>query len=354
MADILQAEHRTEAASPAIPAAGLKSRVLPRIRRLRNAWRCLVNCLAHCRRFVRHSNLGGPVRDASEYAASLTRSYHCIEKGLSLPSPRPLFGQRAIADIVLTLKECSPRFGFGQAGRAAVNALSEYVAFHERAGISDPYLDWLRSALEGFKSSPAFGECAEAEGGSEIVRREDVLRDGRVEFGKFVRSRHSVRQFSREPVDVALIREAVAMAQATPSVCNRQPWRACLLTRPEDIRRVLNIQNGNRGFSEEVDKLLVVVSEQAAFLSSGEVFQGWVDSGMFAMSLVYALHSLGLGTCCLNWSVDWFEDARLRRELKVREGEIIVLMIAVGNLLDEFRVCQSPRKAVDDVLEVRE
>jgi len=123
-----------------------------------------------------------------------------------------------------------------------------------------------------------------------------------------------------------------------------------IFTKQEDIQRALLYQNGNRGFNDQIDKLAVIVSDLECFTSSGERFQKWIDGGMFAMSLVYALHSLGLGTCCLNWSVDAATDKAFRNAINVKNSEELIMMLAIGNLPEELNVCDSPRKDIHEVL----
>ena len=73
---------------------------------------------------------------------------------------------------------------------------------------------------------------------------------------------------------------------------------------------------------------------------------------MFAMSLIYALHSLGLGTCCLNWCVNNTEDKLLREFIPIEDKEVVIMMIAVGNLPDEFDVPYSQRKPIEQCYQV--
>jgi hypothetical protein len=73
---------------------------------------------------------------------------------------------------------------------------------------------------------------------------------------------------------------------------------------------------------------------------------------MFAMSLIYALHSLGLGTCCLNWSVEQDADLRLRSVAQIAPSENVIMLLAVGHLPDELAVACSPRKDLSDVLRI--
>ncbi len=53
-----------------------------------------------------------------------------------------------------------------------------------------------------------------------------------------MRSRRSVRDFSTEPVDAALIRAAVEIAASAPSGAHRQPWTFVVVTDPQVRRRI--------------------------------------------------------------------------------------------------------------------
>ena len=152
---------------------------------------------------------------------------------------------------------------------------------------------------------------------------------------------------------VELIERAVRMAQRTPSVCNRQPWKAYAFTDPEQRKNLLSFQNGNRGFGDGAAQLLVVTSDLQHFTSVGERYQGWIDGGLFAMSLVHALHALGLGACMLNWSVTRETDAAMRAAAGIPDSELVIMMVAVGHLPERLRVAFSARKPLSDVLVVR-
>lgn len=71
---------------------------------------------------------------------------------------------------------------------------------------------------------------------------------------------------------------------------------------------------------------------------------------MFSMSLVYGLHSLGLGTCYLNWSVKNKQDKELKMIAGIPDSDLVIMMITVGYLPEEFKVAQSPRKPLKEVL----
>jgi nitroreductase len=317
-----------------------------------NCYRLCRNYVYDARRFLRHSNLRALPRTPRQYQAIVTKEYHRLEKGMALPQPRPLFGQDVIASILHLLRAKRATLGYGAAGHAAINVLHEYTIFHEALPErSHPYVQSVQAAIGELRESDAYqGADAVREGGVHEVTRAGIHEKAKIDFASFAGTRHSVRQFSPEPVPMSTIEAAVRMAQKTPSVCNRQGWRVHVISGKADVPRALKHQNGNRGFTEQIDKVLIVTCSIEAFVRSGERNQMWIDGGMFSMSLIYALHSLGVGTCCLNWSADWFRDEALRRDVALPSSDAVIMMIAVGNLPESFRVCQSPKRALDEVL----
>ena len=179
------------------------------------------------------------------------------------------------------------------------------------------------------------------------------MQKSKIDLTEFFACRYSIRNFTDEEVDYNLIEQAIRMAQKTPSVCNRQSSKVYIFRNEEDRQLVLSYQNGNRGFGHLVNKVLIVTSDLQNFVSVGERNQCWIDGGMYAMSVVYALHSLGLGTCCLNWSVEYEVDRRLRKAANIPDSEAVIMMIAVGHIPEQLSVAQSPRKSIEEVMVVR-
>ena len=182
------------------------------------------------------------------------------------------------------------------------------------------------------------------------VTRQAVLAAGAIPFGEFVRHRYSVRQFAPQPVAPELIEEAVRQAQYAPSVCNREAAQVHVASSAEQARQLLSMQNGNRGFGDTAGALLVITVRQAAFHTVGERYQGWIDGGLFAMSLVYALHGQGLGTCCLNWSVEPAADRAFKRAAGLPDDDLVIMLLAVGHLPDQLVVARSARRPLSEVL----
>jgi nitroreductase len=91
-----------------------------------------------------------------------------------------------------------------------------------------------------------------------------------------------------------------------------------------------------------------------SFLDVEERYQPWIDGGMFAMSLCLALHDLGYGTCCLNWSKGPGTDKEMRSAASIPPSQQIIMLMGVGILKNEFNVARSYRPSVDQCLVIHE
>ena len=163
----------------------------------------------------------------------------------------------------------------------------------------------------------------------------------------FFLSRFSVRDFDRKKVSNEDIEKAIVLALNTPSVCNRQASFVYYLNTRAEIDKALSLQNGNRGFGHEVPCLLILCADLSAFDTAGERYQPWIDGGMFSMSIIWALHSLGLTSCCLNWSKGPIDDLKLRKLIDIKNEHTVLMMLAVGFPNKKLKVCYSARKEVE-------
>lgn len=250
----------------------------------------------------------------------ITKEYHRIEKGLALESPRRPFGAEPRMRLELLLS-----------GRTATEA-HEMRAAEALIALEE----WNDKGLVDDQLAPP---------GSQWDPSEEEMRT----FHRFFESRRSVRTFAPRPVDVAAVAEAVMDAGRTPSVCNRQPWRAHLYEAGR-AQEVLQLHNGSAAFAKSVPSILVVTARTGMFSGTGERNQRWVDGGMFAMTLVWALHARGLATCFLNWSRDNDSTRKLREVSEIPADEDVIVIIAVGHPAPSHRVARSPRRDIADLL----
>ncbi|MEM7717544.1 MAG: nitroreductase family protein, partial [Cyanobacteria bacterium P01_A01_bin.68] len=299
---------------------------------------------------VRHPSENLKVKTKIQYQARITIDYHSIEKGLAMKNPKLAFGKQVIKRLLSNLDKYLEKYGCDEIVKIALNNLFAYYYFNLEHGFKD---EQLYESLLNLKEVINTDNNITQQGGVFELSKESILKDAQIDLKAFFQSRYSIRHFASTSVDISLIKQAVTMAQKTPSVCNRQSSKVYIFSSKEDKEKVLSYQSGNRGFGNQASKILIVVSDLENFTLIGERNQCWIDGGMYAMSIVYALHSLGLGTCCLNWSVESKLDKALKQVTGIKDSESIIMMIAVGHLAEEFRVAQSPRKSVQEVLIIK-
>ncbi|MDJ0571723.1 MAG: nitroreductase family protein [Pleurocapsa sp. MO_192.B19] len=309
--------------------------------------RLLANFIYDLSRYLKSSSAGERVDTKIKFQALIVKEYHRIEKGLALNKPRVGFGSEVVQSLLSKLRQYQRKYGLDETGQTALNVLFAYYDFNLDHGLRD---EQLYQELLELKNTIPNNQSLTSIGGVIKLSKQEILDSAKQDLRAFFQSRYSIRQFASDNVEMSLIEAAVKMAQKTPSVCNRQSSKVYVFSSDEDKRKALSYQTGNRGFGDQASKVLIVTSDLGHFFHIGERNQCWIDGGMFAMSLVYALHSLGLGTCCLNWSVTYDVDRALKKAIGIRDSESIIMMIAVGHLPDEFKIAQSARKSLKEVL----
>ncbi len=257
------------------------------------------------------------VLDGAHLEAQLTKDYHRVEKGLALREPKRPFG----AEVMTRLQRHTPANGAEAHSAYARDAIAALDLWNSGEEVRGP------AAIEPLRAPDLDPGVATA----------------------FFESRRSVRDFDTERVPTREeLLAATELATHTPSVCNRQTGRVTYLS-GDDARRALGLQNGNAGFRDCIPWVAVVTSDTRFFAGPGERNQPWVDGGLFAMTLVWALHAHGLSSCMLNWSQPNAVSDEARALIGIPEHEVIITFIAVGFAREGHLVARSPRRPVETV-----
>lgn len=283
-----------------------------------------------------------PGKDKEKLRYYLVKHCHIVEKGLALPEPRPGFGQPKITGLVSKARGYEQQFGQDDVTHMLRDMLRAYLTFHQENNYALP--TGFKSLIETFTAETVPAQ----KGGLKILQKEYWAQYSLDEFKRFLSCRHSVRDFSLVPVDDEKIKDAIKTSLNTPSVCNRQGWIVHYYNNKEEIKSLLAFQNGNAGFTECIDKLLIVTGNSKAF-TRHEHNQLFVDGGLLSMNIMLSLHASGLGSCPLNTCMPFYKEEKLKSRAGIPKHEKLILMIAVGNLKDTFSVAQSKKYTVDEV-----
>ncbi|MBC2595315.1 nitroreductase family protein [Ruficoccus amylovorans] len=303
-------------------------------------------CWSDFHRYRRHAYIGFGKRSRKNLRALIMKDAHRVEKGLSLAGMRPFFGERMIGHLQMLIGCYVERYGYDFYADCGLLSLRRYVGAHDAfRGQSGYEKISLVEAFCDTHRSPGFGTRV----GVDTLSREEFFECADASFAQFVAGRRSVRDFSGKRIAQDTIRQAAALAQRFPSVCNRQSVELYYYNEPARVREILRLQNGNRGFGETLGGVAVITAIADEFEGVGERNQPYVDGGMFLMNFLLALHSLKVGACALNWSVGPGRDRQLKKLLGLDDGLVVISLVGVGEVSERLKIACSPRKPLGDV-----
>lgn len=276
--------------------------------------------------------------------------YHIIEKGLTMPHMRLGFGQEniriliALCERYANLYDCSH-----ETLLHGVSVLQEYLNVHKESSfdIDDDIVDGIEQLSQKVKVAPS---------SQAVTDRAMYFRDAKAAFEQFAWSRHSVRNFATEEgVAIEDIKKAIALAQSAPSACNKQPSRVHIIANRRLIDEILSIQKGNRGFGSGADKLLLLTVDLSCYAGIRERNLCYIDSGIYAMNLLYALHYHEIAACPLNWCDTIEDDTKIRQLVPLLPSETITLVVLCGKPAETtFKLTLSPRLAAESRIIIHE
>lgn len=283
--------------------------------------------------------------DDEKVKRDLTLAYHIVEKGLTMPTPRPGFGK----PVVISLCNSVMRFDSMKLAKTelefkqSVSVLKEYYDYHQEIGfkLDADVLEKLITIVTNFKGIEGLKQ--------KHTTKTDYFQDINKPFDLFCMSRYSVRNYTKEEIPLKVLYDCIDLAQKSPSFCNRQPTRVHIVKSESLKEGILSLQNGNRGFGHLAETLLVITSVISTTKDIHERNENHLNGGMFSMTLLNALHFNKIAACSLNWSVSNDRDVKLRKLLDIPENEVVLLVISCGYVPEKFAVASSPRKSAHKI-----
>lgn len=276
--------------------------------------------------------------DAVKLENKIRISVHGIEKGFSYRSPKPAFGIDKILGLLTMLKHYKTLPG---ASDSFVKECLSTVKYYIETYKGNEKIDPIVKRYDALVAS--VGDCIEAKDAIVNINKSDVDAIlNSINYEEFIASRHSYRFYANTPVDKELLKKALKIAEHTPTACNRQAQKVYVFT-GENKDKLLNI-GPSRGFVTEVDTAILITVDMRAYFIE-EFYQCYVDGGLYAMNLINAIHSTGLG--CIPLTASMFA-VNQRKELSERfnipMNEAPIITIGIGNREESAQVNASYRK----------
>lgn len=270
---------------------------------------------------------------------------HTLEKGMSNLNPRP-FGVEKVKALMKLINEYKKMGGTNSfAFSLTINTLKSYLSFYEKK-------NWIN--YNEYKELSVFlkeyDDILFLPSGSFDLKKSDFILDSKIDYEKFLTSRHSVRNYSIKKIADDDINKAVNMAIKSPSACNRQMCKVYYISTDNNIEIVKKYAKGlgNFNFNNGI-QFFVITFDINSFNFYGDRNYGWFNAGLFSMNFVNALHSLEIGSCFLQFGNTNKEEMKLKKLLNIPENERIAVILAAGYYDEISRIPYSTRKSIDDV-----
>lgn len=273
---------------------------------------------------------------------------HKLEKGFAVVNPRP-FGIDKIKRIIECIKKYEdkgyePSFSYN----LAYSSLEAYKKFYEEKEWTDTeqykiVSDFLKDAKE-YTYIPV---------GAYDLHKVDFIEDTKIDYDKFISCRKSIRNFAARELSNDDITKAVNMAIKSPSACNRQMCKVYYVDKEENKKVVEKYAQGLGLFDLSNANYFVITFDISANYFVGERNQGWFNAGLFSMNFVNALHSLGIGSCCIQFGNSFKEEQEFKKLLDIPSSERIAVIITAGYYDEVSRIPYSTRKDISEIYRVR-
>lgn len=262
---------------------------------------------------------------------------HAIEKGMSIGAVRPGFGKTKVKELISHLQHYLEVGGRKEFVTDCCSILDQYIKFNKSLGADMSEIDGLfNNYCRVNDINPTlFGGVCE-------LTVSSIQKTLQQNFSTFSQSRYAVRDFGTEHIERGLIEKALKLAEKTPSACNRQPWKIHVYGGEKSRIKMFEQQGGSRGFHQDMQYAILICGD-LNYYRFYELSQVYVDGGIYAMNLMYALHYYGLATIPLTMSIRLSKLKPIIKSMQLPKNEMPVLLIGVGAYKENFKVAKSER-----------
>lgn len=285
------------------------------------------------------------VASQTQLAAKLVFHSHSLEKSLSnddFEAGHGLQTVKMLVDILNIYKEKN----YDQKNLSyvcTISALREYYEKHKPTEYIEDIENIFGELINEIKSTKS------RIGGARIISYDDKADNDKKNFEELSKGRFSIRSYSKSPVNKKDIIDAIRIATKTPTACNRQLNKVRIISKEDIIKKVLEVQGGILYYNTP-PVLLLITADDSGYIAPNERNQGFIDGGLFAMSVLYALEYKKLAACPLHTMFDELTEKQIRGMLNVPENEKLITFISIGNFKKNSGTCKSFRYPVGSII----
>ncbi|AHM59915.1 nitroreductase [Flammeovirgaceae bacterium 311] len=278
--------------------------------------------------------------------ATLRRNIHRIEKGLISIPLKNIFALDYIEETISAYEKVSAGSSEVDTIKWAKDVLQEYFSVVE----SHDVIERAKERYNQCNSNLPLNSFISTSPYLPYERKTSVKSN--IEFEEFLRlcqQRRSVRWYEQVKVPHVLIKQAITAALYSPSACNRQPFRFIFIDDPEKLKMAGFLPMGATSFAHNIPMIAILIGDLTAYFDERDRHVIYIDGGLAAMSFMFALETLGLSSCPINWPDIEEREKKLDKFLSLSPHERCIMFISIGFPLEEGKIPFSQKKSVDGV-----
>lgn len=301
-------------------------------------FRIIHEMLKEAQILYKHIANGERYKSKSKLLSDLVIRTHSIEKGMSIGNVKVGFGKAKALTLLSELEKFISIKGDKSYVIEICSTINKYILFNEGLGAN---MDEIKSKLQNICKQNNIE--LQNIGGIKLINNKDTIASSFQPFNFFSQSRYSIRDFSSTPLNYDLIRQALKLAEKTPSACNRQSWRIHIYTSEKRRTQIFSLQGGSKGFYTQMQCAILICGD-INYYNINELNQLYVDGGLYAMNLMYALQFYNVANIPLTMGLKMKDLIQIKKEMHIPENEMPVILIGAGTFKETYKVAISHRR----------
>jgi len=276
----------------------------------------------------------------------LRRNTHRLEKGLLMKPRRNIFALDYISETVDCYERAIKSHSSNPDNIGELRWAHDVLTVYFEVTGSHPIIDEARCKFNSLRKLQPPCE----DGVLYVPYKRNLSSPAPVNYEQLLelaRRRRSVRWYLPKAVPRELIDKAIEVASLSPSACNRQPFVFRVFADPEMVQKVASIPGGTSGYQQNIPVIIVVVGRLRAFANERDRHLIYIDGSLAAMSLMFALETLGLSSCGINWPDLKTKEKQMASLIGLEPDERVIMLISVGYPDPEGLVAFSQKKELD-------
>ena len=172
-------------------------------------------------------------KNKNKISSIITRQYHGVEKGMTLPNVRKGYGNLLISKLIENCNLYIDKYGMDDLIANVNKCLKKYLDFNNDC--EEDQFKILKIKISEFLKNTDYSEnLFSSSAGIKKIFKKNWL-DNTTDFLDITRTRKSIRNFDESDVNIKLIYRSIEMSMNTPSACNNQ--HECVFLKKNNILR---------------------------------------------------------------------------------------------------------------------